>query len=400
MTEPANVLAAWTAWLTETRFLNNTILQWGVLLGALLAGFIFGKIVSFAFLAYARRTETDGRPSLLGMILRSLAGPITLILLAIALYVAGGFLTLSYVETLENGEEVTQDWIEMFWYQVCDTVIVLAAGWFIFRLVDVIELLLSRWAAGTQTLLDDQLIPVLRKSLRVFVVIVAALFIAQNIFQWDIGALIAGLGIGGLAVALAAQDALSNFFGSVSIFVDRPFQIGDWVRIGEFEGVIEEVGFRSTRLRTFAGTLVTIPNSHTGKVAVDNVQRRPYIRRNLNVTVTYDTPPEKIERGIGIIREMLDTRSGHFPDDRPPKVLFSDFNAASLNILVVYWYAPPDWWEYQAFNHDFNMELLRRFNDEGVEFAFPTQTLYLKQDSDFQAEVALNAGGGHEQAGS
>ena len=134
--------------------------------------------------------------------------------------------------------------------------------------------------------------------------------------------------------------------------------------------------------------------------AVENIGRRPYIRRVLNVTVTYDTPPEKVARGVEILREMLDARQGHFHPDFPPRVYFSDFNDASLNLAVYYWFTPPDWWEYLQFTHEFNLELLRRFNEEGIEFAFPTQTLYMKQDSPIEADVRLrDARGGPEGAG-
>ena len=122
------------------------------------------------------------------------------------------------------------------------------------------------------------------------------------------------------------------------------------------------------------------------------LRKRPYIKRVMNVTITYDTPPEKVLRAVEIIREMLDARKDHFPADMPGRVYFSEFNPASLNIAVYYWFAPlvaakrtvtgPDWWEYLEFTHEFNMELLRRFNEENIEFAFPTQTLYVKGDSE------------------
>ena len=141
------------------------------------------------------------------------------------------------------------------------------------------------------------------------------------------------------------------------------------------------MGFRSTRIRTLMGHQVVIPNSVVANEALENIGRRPYLKRVLDVTVTYDTSPEKVQRGVDIIREMLDARSEHFSAEVPGKVYFSDFNPASLNIVVYYWFTPPEWWKYLEFNHDFNMELLRRFNEEGIEFAFPTQTLYLKQES-------------------
>ncbi|KPK83816.1 MAG: hypothetical protein AMJ81_07245 [Phycisphaerae bacterium SM23_33] len=316
----------------------------------------------------------------LGMILRSLSGPAAMLIFAGGLHLAGLIMNLK----LDEARDLTQ-----FWQRACSTLAALAAGWAVYRLVDVLEMLLGKWTAKTRTQLDDQLVPIIRKALRFFIVIMVFLFIAQNIFQWDIGALLAGLGLGGLAFALAAQDALKNLFGSVTIFADRPFQLGERVKIGDHDGIVEAVGFRSTRLRLLTGHLVTIPNSLVASSAVENIGRRPYIRRVLDVTITYDTPPDKVRRAVEIIMEMLQVRKDHFPPDMPGRTYFNEFNAASLNIQVYYWFTPPDWWQYLEFTHDFNMELLRRFNEEGIEFAFPTQTLYLKQDSGFVTEVQL-----------
>jgi MscS family membrane protein len=225
-------------------------------------------------------------------------------------------------------------------------------------------------------------VPLLRKTLRVFVVIIAALFIAQNIFRWDIGALIAGLGIGGLAFALAAKDMLSNFFGSVTIFADRPFQMGDRIMIKGYDGFVEEVGFRSTRIRTFFGHLVTVPNAVIASEPVENAGVRPYIRRNFEITITYDTPPEKVRQAMDILYEMLAARKDQFPPDLPGWVHFMNYNAASLGIAVTYWFGSTDWKEYLDFTSEFNLELLGRYNEAGIEFAFPTQTIYVKKDQE------------------
>ncbi|MHC4294069.1 MAG: mechanosensitive ion channel family protein [Planctomycetota bacterium] len=380
------VLGSWTDLFTETKYMYNELWRWVGLFGLLLGALIGGKIISFMLQRQAQRLEQVQRAQLLGKLLKALAGPIALILLAAALYIAGTFIFVPQaVEKLPDQEQSTTRLVKLadvgFWVNLCKMLTVLAAGWFIFRLVDIIEHFLLKWTSKTDTALDDQLVPLIRKTLRVFVVIVVFLFIAQNIFKWDIGSLIAGLGIGGLAVALAAKDTLSNLFGSVTIFSDRPFHLGDRIKVAGHDGFIEEVGVRSTRIRTLTGHQVIVPNSVVANEPVENIGRRPYIKRVLDVTVTYDTPPNKIERGIEILREMFEARTEHFPDDFPPRVYFNDFNPASLNIVVYYWFTPPDWWEYLEFNHDFNMELLRRFNAEGIEFAFPTQTLYVKQEA-------------------
>ena len=360
---------AWFDWLTTEQFLGNELLRWAGLLGVVLLCLTVGKTISFVLMRHANRLAQVEGWVILELLLRCIEKPAIALLLAGGLYVAGesGLLVL----TQETGN---------LWFQVTQGIAIFAGGWLIYRLVDVVEYFLKRWTSRTDTLLDDQLVPLIRKSLRVFVVIVVVLFIADNVLQWDIGALIAGLGIGGLALALASKDALANLFGSMTIFADRPFHMGDRVKISGQDGTVEEVGFRSTRIRTLTGHLVTIPNATVANETIENIARRPYIKRVLNITITYDTSPAKVRRGVAILQEILDARKEHFPPANPPRVYFSDFNADSLNIIVYYWFIPPDWWKYLAFNHDFNMELLERYNEEGIEFAFPTQTIYVKKD--------------------
>ncbi len=370
----------------DTKYMHNELWRWLALFGLLLAGLIIGKIISFVFNRHANRLEQADRAPLLAMLLRSLAGPITLLLLAAALYVSGAFLFIEKIITVGEGEAAKQVVklrrlaTDPTWINACRTLFVLAIGWFTFRLVDVIEFFLLRWTAKTDTLLDDQLVPLIRKTLRLFVIIMLGLFIAQNILGLKIGTLVAGLGIGGLAFALAAKDTLSNLFGSMTIFSDRPFHLGDRIKISGHDGIVEEVGFRSTRIRTLMGHQVVIPNATVANEFVENIGRRPYLKRTFEVGLTYDTTPDKLRRGVEIIHEMFDAHKEHFDPDTNARVHFTDFAACSLNISICYWFAKVDWEAYLQFNHEFNMELLQRFNDEGLEFAFPTQTLYVKKD--------------------
>jgi MscS family membrane protein len=378
------IATTWLSVFTEWRFLNNALWQWLALLGVILAAMIACKVVSLVLLHWSRRLES--RPDsfiVTNMFVKSFLGPTLLFALAVGLYVTSFFITFA---PPADGKA----WgAEQHWTRVCAALAVIAAAWVLFRLVSVVEHLLRRMTRRTEASLDNQLVPLVRKTLRAFVVIVAAVFIAQTVYEWDIGAVLAGLGIGGLAFALAAKDMLANFFGSATIFADRPFQMGDRILFKGYDGIVEEVGFRTTRLRLLDGNLVTLPNALVANEPIENVSRRPSIRRVLNVTVTYDTPPEKLQRGVEILREMLDARKANFPAATPPRVFFSDFNADSLNIVVYYWFTPADLWKYLEFNHDFNMELLRRYNGEGIQFAFPTQTLYMKQDSPLKADVRL-----------
>ncbi len=366
--------------LNSEGFLGNSLWQWLALLGILLASFVVGKTVAFFLERHGAKLRDSNRLRVVGRIFGFVAGPTKMFCLAIGLYVAGLVLTLDAK-------------LELLWFKTCAAVAVIAAAWVVFRMVDIAEDVLQRLTSKTETQLDDQLVPLIRKTLRVFVVIVTGLLIAQGIYKWDIGPLVAGLGIGGLAFALAAKDTIANLFGSVTIFTDRPFQLGDRIKIKGHDGTVEEVGFRSTRIRTLVGHLVTLPNAVITNEPIENVSKRSSLKRVLNVTVTYDTSPEKVQRAVDILREMLAARMEHFHPDKPPRVYFSDFNADSLNIVVYYWYAPAEWWNYMEFSDAFNFELLTRYNDEGIEFAFPTQTLYVKQDSPLTVGVRPNSKG-------
>jgi MscS family membrane protein len=251
-----------------------------------------------------------------------------------------------------------------------------AVTFFIYSLVDVVDYAIIHITAKTETKMDDMMAPMVRKSLRVVIVVLALVQIATILSDKPVTSILAGLGVGGLAVALAAQETIKNFFGSLVIFADKPFELGERIKVGGFDGNIEEVGFRSTRIRTLDGHLVTVPNGELANMMIQNVAKRPFIKRVMNVTVTYDTSPEKVQEAIDILKELLDNHEGMNPD-LPPRVFFSDFNDCSLNIIAIYWYHPPEYWKYMEHANGLNMELLKRYNDAGIEFAFPTQTLYV-----------------------
>ena len=268
-------------------------------------------------------------------------------------------------------------------YEVADTLtsvlLSIAIGYLFYWMVDVPVKWLSVMSEKTKSKLDDMLIPIIRKSLRVTIVILLLVQIAQILSDKPITSIIAGLGIGGLAIALAAQDTIKNFFGSIVLFVDKPFEMGDRIVVDGHDGPVEEVGIRSTKIRTLDGHLVTLPNGKLADMTIRNISKRPFIRRLFSLTVTYDTPPEKIEKGIALVKEILDNHEGMHADF-PPRVYFNDFNSDSLNIMVIYWYHPPNYWDFMAFNEKVNLQIMLAFAAEGIEFAFPTQTTYLAQD--------------------
>jgi MscS family membrane protein len=260
----------------------------------------------------------------------------------------------------------------------------LSGVWSAFRLVDVFDSLLLIKALKTHNKFDDLLVPMITKSLRVFVVVIGLIFIADNL-NVDVSSLLAGLGLGGLAFALAAKDLLGNFFGSLTVLLDRPFHIGDWVVIGDVEGMVEEVGFRSTRVRTFYNSLITMPNSILTTTKIDNMGARRYRRMKTMLALTYDTSPERIDAFCEGIRELIQLHPYMRKDYY--QVYFNEYGAASLDILVYVFWETPDWNTELRERHRFLLDVLRLAKQLDIEFAYPTQTLYLRQDDQRAAPV-------------
>jgi len=245
--------------------------------------------------------------------------------------------------------------------------------WGAYRLVDVFSDALAIRAEKTESKLDDQLVPLVRRSLKVVTIVVGALFVLQNL-SVDVGSLLAGLGIGGLALAMAAKDTLANFFGSVMIFADKPFQVGDWVVVDGIEGIVEEVGFRSTRVRTFYNSLVTVPNSKIADAKVDNYGARKFRRTYTTLNLTYDTTPEQMQAFVegvrAIIRANPHTRKDYY------EVHFCGFGAHSLDVMLYFFFQVESWTAELRERHNVYLEILRLAKGLGVSFAFPTQTLH------------------------
>jgi len=260
--------------------------------------------------------------------------------------------------------------------------------WFIYRLVEVVDVRVRKWAASTESTIDDVLAPLVGKTLRVFIVAIGGIIIIQNLTGVKIGPLLASLGIGGLAIALAAREPIANFFGTLTILFDRPFQVGERIVVDNFDGVVETVGFRSSRIRTLTGHVVSIPNEKLVNSNLENIGRRPYIRWLTNIGITYDTPTDKVEKAVQIIGEILENHEG-MKEDFPPRVYFNGFNDWSLNILVLAWYHPPNYWEYQAWLQKTCLEIMRRFEAGGIDFAFPTQTVHLANDDKRQLKLQM-----------
>lgn len=253
----------------------------------------------------------------------------------------------------------------------------LSGIWSAFRLVDILNVFLMEKVSNTVTKFDDLLVPMVSKSLKVFVIVIGTVFVADNL-NVDVTSLLAGLGLGGLAFALAAKDLIGNFFGSLTVLLDRPFHIGDWVIIGDVEGSVEEVGFRSTRIRTFYNSLVTLPNALITTTKIDNMGARRYRRMRTMLSLTYSTAPEKIDAFCEGVRTLIQLHPYMRKDYY--HVYFNEYAAASLDILVYVFWETPDWNTELRERHRFLVDILRLAKQLEVEFAYPTQTIFLKKD--------------------
>ncbi|MHC4488439.1 MAG: mechanosensitive ion channel family protein [Planctomycetota bacterium] len=340
----------------------------------MLATMVAGRIVQFAINRNALRLAKKRGEGPLTLLLKALSNPVY-----VAIFAAGIF--LAKVPLLFDDEKGIRTVISNGWTTIARVIAAVAVAYALYRLVDVIEYYLNRLVGKTETKLDDMIVPIVRKALRITIAIIAILLIAENILGTNVKSLLLGAGVGGIAIALAAKDTIANFFGSVTIFADRPFQMNELIKIGEHLGPVEEVGFRSTRVRTLQGHLVTIPNSLIANSTVENLGKRPFIRRTSNITITYDSGHVKAKKAVEIIKEVLaDVPELNTDPEKPPRVYFSDFNDWALNIYMSYWVKPPDYWLYHQVNERVNLELMKRFEAEQIEFAFPSQTLYVKKD--------------------
>ncbi|PSR02825.1 MAG: mechanosensitive ion channel protein, partial [Bacteroidetes bacterium SW_11_45_7] len=225
-----------------------------------------------------------------------------------------GFLILFLIRFLLPVLQLSAS-LNLYFVTTFDVLQPLIAVLAVYRSIDMCDLYLKGLAEKTESTLDDQLVPLLRKILKVVVIIIGGLFILQNL-NFNITTWLTGISIGGLAFALAAQDTIKNFFGSLMIFVDRPFQIGDWINFDGTDGTVEEVGFRSTRVRTFANSVVSIPNGRIADMKVDNLGLRKYRRFYTEIALPFHTPPHLIEAYIeglrDYVRQQPNTRKDFF----------------------------------------------------------------------------------------
>lgn len=355
------IIDALPAWFHEL-FLGVRVWQLLGILLVLLFAFAVQRTVVFLVGTYIHRATGKCSLSWVKTTLERIARPIGGLVMAAVFSIATPWLQLS-VHISEKIVDAT------------GVLAVISFAWLAYRLIDVLTDWLIVKAERTQSKLDDQLVPLVRKTLKVFTGVIGAIFVLQNL-SVDVGSLLAGLGLGGLAFALAARDTIANFFGSLVVFIDKPFQIGDWVVIGGVEGVVEEVGFRTTRVRTFYNSLITVPNAKLTETPIDNYGARRWRRYVANLSLTYDTPPQRVAAFCDGVRAIIQRLPGMRRDYA--LVEFNEYGESGLRIMVYCFMDAPDWNTELSIRTALNLEMLKLASDLGVSFAFPTRTLHLE----------------------
>jgi MscS family membrane protein len=340
-------------------FYWNTVGEWGLSLLIVILSIAAGRLLFWLFSNVVKKLTAKTETNLDDIIIDMVEEPISF---------AVAILGIWYGLDMLHLPDVGHVWINRIYYLL----IIFNIAWLVNRVLDaVIQEYLVPIIEKSESDLDDQMLPILKKGLHAAVWIMAVI-VGLNNAGYDVGALIAGLGIGGLAFALAAQDTVANFFGGITIFVDKPFTVNDWIIINGHEGIVEEVGIRSTRIRTFPGRLITIPNKVFAESAIENVSAEPNRRVILMLGLTYSTDHNRIKEALSI---LADIHAKFAPQlEEKHLELFDSFGDFSLNVKFVYYIKKGE--DIFQTNSSINLEILERFNAAGLDFAFPTQTIH------------------------
>jgi len=342
---------------TQTYY-GNTVQEWAISAAVIILSVVVGKAIYWVFSNVVRKLTAKTETKLDDILIDMVEEP-----LVVTLILAGVWFGLSLLNMPEG--------LEVFIGNMIQFLIVMMVAWLIVRLLDAIfENILIPLSDKTEGDLDDQLLPILRKGTRIAVWTMATI-IGLNNAGYDVAALIAGLGIGGLALAMAAKDTVSNVFGGFTIFTDKPFTINDRVKIAGYDGTIKEIGVRSTRLITLEGRTVTIPNAKFSDTPIENVSWEPSRKIKLVLGLTYDTTPENMQKAMDILHEIAEAQDGL---EEKRTVFFSGFGDSAMEISFIYYISKGA--SIAGVQSDINLAILTRFNAEGLEFAFPSQTLY------------------------
>ena len=356
-------------------FFYNTVEEYLWFFGIIIFVIILNKPISrlIGFLLYRvfrKLSEASKAKEFVKLIQR----PLSFLILIFTIFFA--FNILEYPESFDfDIYGVTVHELVFYTYRI---LIVLTISWLLFRMVEFLSITLLEKAEQTESKADDQLIHFLRDFLKIIIVIATIFFILGAVLNFNITSLLAGAGIAGIAIALALKEPLENLFGSFTIFVEKPFTVGDFIQVGEVVGTVEKVGFRSTRIRTLEKTFVTLPNRKIMDSYSENLTLRTFRRVRVMIGVTYETKADQIK---AIVKDIQDYIDQHEMTNQDGIIGFHEFGASSLNILVQYYIQNMEWNTYVKVREEINFRIMEIVKNYDAEFAFPTTTVHLFKEN-------------------
>lgn len=346
--------------ILDAVYFGNTIQQYVFFFVCLIVGLVLGKIVYYFFKTRLRKIAAKSETKFDDYLIDIIEEPIVLLIVTGGFWLGKKFLTLNAT-------------MQKLFDNIVLVLLAIVVTWFVIRFIDMlIKMYVEPIVDKSESKLDDQILPILRKSAKGTVLILALIIVLSNL-GYDILSLLAGLGIGGLAIALAAQDAVKNVIGGFSIFWDKPFQIDDFIEVSGESGSVQEVGLRSTRLKTIGGTTIVIPNSKIVDSTIENFASRTRRRQVVTIGLTYETTSPRMEDAIKIVTDLLKSIEGIDHDDI--MIRFVNFGAFSLDLEIVYWITDNDNWK--MIIHQTNMRIKKDLDAAGIDMAFPTETHYV-----------------------
>ncbi|VAX25825.1 Small-conductance mechanosensitive channel [hydrothermal vent metagenome] len=359
-----------TAFL-NTKYFGVSAYQLSLSFAILLATLTFRRIVANVLLRFLERQAKKTETKLDDAMVVAIRPPVETGILVYGVWLA--------ITVLPHPTEPVN--VKQFIESAGHILILLIVAWLIFRLLAVIDLFLKKLADNPDHWLDGHMLPLIGNALRILVVIISGIMIAQNM-GYSVSGLIASLGLGGAALALASKDTLSNLFGSLMIIIDKPFKVGDWVKGASFEGVVEEIGFRSTKIRTFGKTIENIPNNLLANVIVENMDRRKDAGLNVRrikmiIGISYDADAGKMEEVLQEIKNILKNDEG-VDQNQTILVNFTDFGESALDIFIYYFSDNAGWQYYLDVRQRVNLKIMRKLEDMNLSLAFPSRSVYIE----------------------
>lgn len=351
-------------------FLQRTILGnklenicWfvGILLAGLVLQRILSKLLTLCVFKFLQKYSKGVGYDKMFVLLKK---PMGLLILLISLYIAAQY--LEYPESW-NLISIQHFGLKLMVYRGFQILIIFSFTWILLRITDFLGLVMMQRALLTETKADDQLVPFIRESIKVIIIIFSMFFTLGAVFKLNVASLIAGLGIGGLAIALAAKESLENLLGSFTIFLDKPFIIGDLIKVGEVEGHVEKIGFRSTRIRTLSKSFVTVPNKKLVDTELDNLSLRTQRRARFDIGLTYDTKPEQYKNIIAEIQNVIDAHSHTLKGET--RVRLYGFDAVAVKIMVLYFVDTMEYDTYLNVRQEINYKIMEIVHNNESYFA-------------------------------